>query len=112
MGWNNRREGEGEHPFLQKSCLILAQSTETAGSGHERRSAGPGSHEPRHMGSRALGQPFAGTELALSIRDIGTKKSDVYVMLTVAGFAMWHMGVAFLIGVALDNALRREWIRI
>lgn len=64
------------------------------------------------MGSRALGQPFAGTELALSIRDIGTKKSDVYVRLTVAGFAMWHMGVAFLIGVALDNALRREWIRI
>lgn len=55
---------------------------------------------------------FAGTELALSIRDIGTKKSDVYVMLTVAGFAMWHMGVAFLVGVALDTALRREWIRI
>jgi MFS superfamily sulfate permease-like transporter len=55
---------------------------------------------------------FAGTELALSIRDIGTKKSDVYVMLTVAGFAMWHMGVAFLVGVILDNALRREWIRI
>lgn len=55
---------------------------------------------------------FAGTELALSIRDIGTKKSDVYVMLTVAGFAMWHMGVAFLVGVILDNALRREWIKI
>lgn len=55
---------------------------------------------------------FAGTELALSIRDIGTKKSDVYVMLTVAGFAMWHMGVAFLVGVILDNALRREWIRV
>jgi MFS superfamily sulfate permease-like transporter len=55
---------------------------------------------------------FAGTELALSIRDIGTKKSDVYVMLAVAGFAMWHMGVAFVVGVLLDNALRREWIRI
>jgi len=55
---------------------------------------------------------FAGTELALSIRDIGTKKSDIYVMLTVAGFAMWHMGVAFLVGVILDNALRREWIRV
>jgi len=46
------------------------------------------------------------------VRDIGTKKSEFYVMLVVAGFAMWHMGVAFLVGVILDNALRREWIRI
>lgn len=55
---------------------------------------------------------FAGTELALSIRDIGDRKPDVYVMLVVAGFAMWNMGVAFLAGIVLDNALRRGWIRI
>ena len=55
---------------------------------------------------------FAGTELALSVRDIGEKKPDVYVMLVVAGFAMWNMGVAFLVGVVLDTALRREWIKI
>jgi hypothetical protein len=55
---------------------------------------------------------FAGAELALTVRDIGNKKADFYVMLIVAGFAMWNMGVAFVVGVALDNALRREWITI
>jgi len=34
------------------------------------------------------------------------------VMLIVAGFAMWNMGVAFLVGVILDNALKRGWIKI
>jgi hypothetical protein len=33
-------------------------------------------------------------------------------LIVVAGFAMWHMGVAFVVGVILDNALRREWIKI
>jgi MFS superfamily sulfate permease-like transporter len=55
---------------------------------------------------------FAGAELALTVRDIGNKKTDFYVMLIVAGFAMWNMGVAFVVGVALDNALRREWISV
>jgi hypothetical protein len=55
---------------------------------------------------------FAGAELALTVRDIGNKKTDFYVMLIVAGFAMWNMGVAFLVGVALDHALRRNWITI
>jgi len=55
---------------------------------------------------------FAGSELAVVARDIGDKKSDVYVMLIVAAFAMWNMGVAFLVGVILDNSLRRGWIKI
>jgi len=55
---------------------------------------------------------FAGAELALVVRDIGDNKTDFYVMLIVAGFAMWNMGVAFLVGVVLDNALRRGWIKI
>jgi MFS superfamily sulfate permease-like transporter len=55
---------------------------------------------------------FAGSELALVVKDIGDKKSDFYVMLIVAAFAMWNMGVAFLVGVVLDNSLRRGWIRI
>ncbi len=33
---------------------------------------------------------FAGAELAVTT-DIGSKKEDVYVMLVVAGFAMWNM---------------------
>ncbi|MHB8908622.1 MAG: putative sulfate/molybdate transporter [Syntrophales bacterium] len=55
---------------------------------------------------------FAGSELAIVVRDIGDRKSDFYVMLIVAAFAMWNMGAAFLVGVILDNALRSGWIRI
>jgi MFS superfamily sulfate permease-like transporter len=55
---------------------------------------------------------FAGAELAISTRDIGSKKEDFYVMLVVAGFAMWNMGAAFLAGVLLHQALERRWVRI
>ncbi|MCX5819237.1 MAG: putative sulfate/molybdate transporter [Deltaproteobacteria bacterium] len=55
---------------------------------------------------------FAGSELAIVVRDIGGKKSDFYVMLIVAAFAMWNMGAAFLVGVVLDNSLRRGWLKI
>jgi MFS superfamily sulfate permease-like transporter len=55
---------------------------------------------------------FAGAELALVVRDIGNKKADFYVMLIVAGFAMWNLGIAFVVGVVLDYGLRRNWIAI
>jgi len=55
---------------------------------------------------------FAGSELAIVVRDIGGKKTDFYVMLIVAAVAMWNMGVAFIVGVIMDNALRREWLKI
>ena len=55
---------------------------------------------------------FAGSELAIVVRDIGDKRSDFYVMLIVAAFAMWNMGAAFLVGVVLDNSLRRGWLKI
>lgn len=55
---------------------------------------------------------FAGAELALVVRDVGQDKASFYVMLTVAAFAMWNMGAAFVVGVALDNCLRKGWIRI
>jgi MFS superfamily sulfate permease-like transporter len=55
---------------------------------------------------------FAGAELALVVRDIGDSKTDFYVMLVVAGFAMWNMGAAFIVGVILYNALKRDWIRV
>lgn len=55
---------------------------------------------------------FAGSELALVVKDIGSKKSDFYVMLIVAAFAMWNMGAAFLVGVVLDTSLRRGWLKI
>jgi MFS superfamily sulfate permease-like transporter len=55
---------------------------------------------------------FAGAELASSTRDIGSRKEDFFVMLVVAGFAMWNMGAAFLAGVSLHQALERKWVRI
>jgi predicted benzoate:H+ symporter BenE len=55
---------------------------------------------------------FAGSELAIVVKDIGHKKADVYVMIIVAAVAMWNMGAAFLAGVIMDNALRREWLKI
>jgi MFS superfamily sulfate permease-like transporter len=55
---------------------------------------------------------LAGAELAVTVRDIGNKRDEFYTMIVVAGFAMWHMGVAFVVGVILDNALRRKWIKI
>jgi len=54
---------------------------------------------------------FAGSELAIVVRDIGDKKSEFYVMIIVAAVAMWNMGVAFLAGVILDNSLRRGWLK-
>ncbi len=54
---------------------------------------------------------FAGSELAIVVRDIGNKKSEFYVMIVVAAVAMWNMGAAFLAGVILDNSLRRGWIK-
>ena len=55
---------------------------------------------------------FAGSELAIVVKDIGDKKADFYVMLIVAAFAMWNMGVAFLVGVIMDNCLRSGWLKI
>jgi MFS superfamily sulfate permease-like transporter len=55
---------------------------------------------------------FAGAELAITTKDIGDKKEDVYVMLVVAGFAMWNMGAAFLAGIILNQALSRGWLKV
>jgi len=41
-----------------------------------------------------------------------TTKEDAYVMLVVAGFAMWNMGAAFLAGIVLCQALRRGWLKL
>ncbi len=55
---------------------------------------------------------FAGSDLAIVVKDIGDEKSDFYVMLIVAAIAMWNMGAAFLVGVIMDNALRRCRLKI
>ncbi|MCL5026096.1 MAG: putative sulfate/molybdate transporter [Chloroflexi bacterium] len=55
---------------------------------------------------------FTGLELAAIVRDIGSKKEDVYVMLVTGGIAIVNMGVAFAAGVVLYCALQQKWVRI
>ncbi len=55
---------------------------------------------------------FAGIELALSSRDIGGKKEDVYLMLVTAAFATWNMGAAFVAGVLLHQGLKRGVVKL
>lgn len=55
---------------------------------------------------------FAGLELASTIRDIGPRKEDLYVMLLTAGIAVANIGIAFLAGVALYYAIRRGLVQI
>jgi len=50
---------------------------------------------------------FTGLELASITRDIGSKRSDVYIMLVTAGLAMWNMGVAYLAGLALHYGVKK-----
>jgi len=54
---------------------------------------------------------FTGLELASMIRDIGSKRSDVYVMLVTAGLAMWNMGVAFLAGLILYYGVEKRILK-
>jgi hypothetical protein len=54
---------------------------------------------------------FTGLELASITRDIGNNRTDVYVMLVTAGFAMWNMGVAYLAGLALYYGAKKEFLK-
>jgi hypothetical protein len=54
---------------------------------------------------------FAGLELASSARELGTKEEATTTLL-VAGFGVFNMGVALLVGLALHFALQRRWVRL
>jgi len=54
---------------------------------------------------------ITGLELASMVRDIGSKRSDVYIMLVTAGLAMWNMGVAFLAGVLLYYGVEKRILK-
>ena len=55
---------------------------------------------------------LTGGQLALGSCDFGRTKNDRFVSLTVAACAMWNIGIAFVFGLALDHALRKEWFRL
>ena len=54
---------------------------------------------------------FTGLELASITRDIGNKRSDVYIMLVTAGLAMWNMGVAYLAGLTIYYGAKKELLK-
>ena len=55
---------------------------------------------------------FTGLELASMVRDIGSNRADVYIMLVTAGFAMWNMGAAYLVGLALYYGVKKEILKL
>jgi MFS superfamily sulfate permease-like transporter len=55
---------------------------------------------------------MTGAQLALGSCDFGKTKDDRFVSLTVAAFAMWNIGIAFVFGIVVDYLLRRRWVRL
>lgn len=55
---------------------------------------------------------LTGAQLALGSCDFGKSKNDRFVTLTVAAFAMWNIGLAFVFGMFLHHALKRGWVRL
>lgn len=54
---------------------------------------------------------IAGAELALSSRDPHGQKEDRFLVIATAAFAVFHVGVAVLIGIAAHVASRRGWLK-
>jgi len=55
---------------------------------------------------------LAGAQLALGSCDFARDKGERFTTLVTAGLAMWNIGVAFLIGLALYHAFKRQLIRV
>ena len=54
---------------------------------------------------------LAGADLALGARDPGPEKADRFVVLTTAAFAVWHVGLAVIIGIVAFHASRKGWLK-
>ena len=55
---------------------------------------------------------FTGLELASITRDIGSKRSDVYIMLVTPGLAMWNIGAAYLAGLVLYYGVEKKILKL
>lgn len=54
---------------------------------------------------------LSGARLALGSCDFGKSRADRFVTLVTAAFAMWNVGVAFLVGIAGSVIARRGWLK-
>lgn len=55
---------------------------------------------------------LAGAQLALGSCDFSKDKGERFATVVTAGLAMWNVGIAFVLGLAVYHAFKRRWIRV
>lgn len=55
---------------------------------------------------------LTGAQLALGSCDFSRHKGERFITITTAAFAIWNVGLAFLVGLALAWFERRGWLRL
>jgi Molybdate transporter of MFS superfamily len=55
---------------------------------------------------------FTGAQLALGSCDFSKDKGERFITIATAGFSMWNVGLAFIVGIALSFLLKRGRLRI
>ncbi len=55
---------------------------------------------------------LTGAQLALGSCDFGDGKNNRFVSLVTAACAVWNIGLAFVLGLALHHALDKGWVRL
>lgn len=55
---------------------------------------------------------LTGAQLALGAGGFGKNTAERFITLATAAFAIWNVGLAFLVGIIASFADRRGWLRI
>jgi MFS superfamily sulfate permease-like transporter len=55
---------------------------------------------------------LTGAQLALGSCDFSKNKGERFITLATAAFALWNVGLAFVIGILLHQIERRGWLRL
>ncbi len=55
---------------------------------------------------------LTGAQLALGSCDFSKNKGERFVTLATAAFAMWNVGLAFVVGMTLAQIAKRGWLRL
>ncbi len=55
---------------------------------------------------------LTGAQLALGSCDFSKNKGERFITIVTTAFAMWNVGVAFVVGIALSQIQKRGWLRL
>lgn len=55
---------------------------------------------------------LTGAQLALGSCDFSRHKGERFITLATAAFALWNVGLAFVVGILLHQIARRGWLRL